>query len=70
MKKFFPLILTFFLLFSSWAFAQDEKTLLEKALSLVEEGSIEGAQAILEEARLILWNKAPLKIANCLFVEE
>jgi len=43
---------------------------LEKALSLVEEGSIEGAQAILEEARFILWNKAPLKIANCLFVEE
>ncbi len=52
------------------AFAQDEAKLLQDAAALASEGKIEEAQALVEEAYLALWNKAPLTCPVYLFVDE
>jgi len=40
-----------------------------KKLLTLQRRKHRGSPIFLEEARFILWNKAPLKIAECLFVE-
>lgn len=75
MKK--PAALTLSLLFifvlfafSVVAFAQEEADLVAQAASLLREGNLEEAQKLLDEVRLLLWNKAPMKVENYTFVEE
>lgn len=50
--------------------AQDTAKLLQDAATLVTEGKLTEAQALLEEAYLDLWNQAPLTCPVYLFVEE
>lgn len=69
MKFLIPLVLCLVLL-TGFASAQDEAKLLQDAAALVTEGKIEEAQALVEEAYLSLWNKAPLTCPVYLFVEE
>lgn len=52
------------------ALAQEEAELLEQAASLLREGNLGEAQKLLDEARLSLWNKAPMRVENYTFVEE
>ncbi len=56
--------------FSGVAFAQEEADLVAQAASLLREGNLEEAQKLLDEVRLLLWNKAPMKVENYTFVEE
>ncbi|MEN3203693.1 MAG: hypothetical protein ABDK87_08250 [Atribacterota bacterium] len=58
-----------FLLVVGPGFTQDAATLLQDAAVLVTEGKLEEAQALVEEAYLALWNKAPLTCPVYLFVE-
>ncbi|MCD6156236.1 MAG: hypothetical protein J7J32_04265, partial [Candidatus Atribacteria bacterium] len=59
-----------FFAFSVVAFAQEEADLVAQAASLLREGNLEEAQKLLDEVRLLLWNKAPMKVENYTFVEE
>lgn len=65
---FLVFVLSFLLVVGS-GFAQDAVQLLQDAAALVTEGKLEEAQALVEEAYLVLWNKAPLTCPVYLFVE-
>lgn len=70
MKSLVPLILVLSLfLITASGLAQDAVKLLQDAASLVTEGKIEEAQALIREAYLVLWNEAPLTCPVYLFVE-
>lgn len=57
-------------LFSGFAFSQEEVKLLEEAKVLLSKGQIEEVQAILETVRLSLWNASPMRVEKVTFVEE
>jgi len=66
-----PLIFVFVLLaLPVVALAQEEAELVDQAASLLREGNLEEAQRLLDEVRLLLWNKAPMRVENYTFVEE
>ena len=51
------------------ALAQNEGELLQSALSSYQAGDLNASQEALEKARLLLWNKAPMKMVNPVFTE-
>lgn len=71
MKSLIPLVLALSLfLVAASGFAQDVAKLLQDAATLVTEGKLPEAQALVEEAYLALWNQAPLTCPVYLFAEE
>jgi len=72
MKKTSIILLVFALMlfiFSSVALAQNEEELLQSALSSLQAGDLNAAQESLDKVRLMLWNKAPMKMVNPTFTE-
>ena len=67
MKKISILSLVFttmLFLVSFTALAQNEGELLQSALSSYQAGDLNASQEALEKARLLLWNKAPMKLPS------
>lgn len=63
------ILISMFFLFSLSALAQNEGELLQSALSSYQAGDLNATQDALEKARLLLWNKAPMKMVNPVFTE-
>ncbi len=61
--------ITMLFLVSFAALAQNEGELLQSALSSYQAGDLNASQEALEKARLLLWNKAPMKMVNPVFTE-
>jgi hypothetical protein len=61
--------ITMLFLVSFAALAQNEGELLQSALSSYQAGDLNASQEALEKARLLLWNKAPMKMINPVFTE-
>jgi len=72
MKKttlFSLVLISMFFLFSLSALAQNEEELLQSALSSYQVGDLNATQEALEKVRLLLWNKAPMKMVNPTFTD-
>ena len=63
------ILVSMLLLTSLSALAQNEEELLQSALSSYQAGDLNASQEALEKARLLLWNKAPMKMVNPVFTE-
>lgn len=72
MKKttlFSLVLISMIFLFSLSALAQNEEELLQSALSSYQVGDLNATQEALEKVRLLLWNKAPMKMVNPTFTD-